>query len=536
MNSRIEPMYKEYGQQILEEYRAKLGTKKFEETFSEVPEDRWHDFAIVLHNTEKSIPSMLTEMSMLNESTVYTDNVAAIPQLIIPALRKVWANLIAHNIVNVQPLSGPRGLIGFMNTSYGDDRAPTAKGDDAFSKFNPMYSSEMIDGEIKVAATNVDGVKQVWDDTHNSDERIFFQHPYVRPYGTQGYTFYRVEIHWYVDDGSGGTIEHYALDDGNGNFVYSGHVVGSIDYKSGIWTLDLSVTGVNETPKAGTTIWAKYWQDFEKADLHWKSASGYVGPRYGDRTLPTLIMDYVTKYVVAQKRALLMSISVDALDDFMNSRDGNINDIVNYYSTFMGRHIAKEIDEEIIKKLMTNAAHLATWNYGPTFGGANTLNELQSIRSMLTVIEAVSARITELTKLPGPFFIVASPTVASMLSQLGTHGDYKGAVMMGNTPTVNNDVAVHGLVYVSTLLNKYALYQDPYMDSDKILIGLRGNEYDVGFVYAPYIPIRSSGQEIVREAKVVTRFETRYATAMIRPEFYGVVQVNNLPTVTTTLP
>ena len=68
------------------------------------------------------------------------------------------------------------------------------------------------------------------------------------------------------------------------------------------------------------------------------------------------------------------------------------------------------------------------------------------------------------------------------------------------------------------------------MTENQILVGFRGSNFlETGEVYAPYVPLIMT--PLVYDPTDFTPRKgvmTRYAKKMIRPEFYGKIQVANL--------
>ena len=71
------------------------------------------------------------------------------------------------------------------------------------------------------------------------------------------------------------------------------------------------------------------------------------------------------------------------------------------------------------------------------------------------------------------------------------------------------------------------------MTVNTILLGFRGSQFlETGAVFAPYIPLIMT--PLVYDPSTFTPRKgllTRYAKKMVRPEFYGVIQVNGLNTI-----
>ena len=68
------------------------------------------------------------------------------------------------------------------------------------------------------------------------------------------------------------------------------------------------------------------------------------------------------------------------------------------------------------------------------------------------------------------------------------------------------------------------------MTENTILMGFRGGQFlEAGAVFAPYIPLIMT--PLVYDPNTFTPRKgllTRYAKKMVRPEFYGTIQVNGL--------
>jgi hypothetical protein len=71
------------------------------------------------------------------------------------------------------------------------------------------------------------------------------------------------------------------------------------------------------------------------------------------------------------------------------------------------------------------------------------------------------------------------------------------------------------------------------MTSNQILLGFRGTQFlESGAVFAPYIPLIMT--PLVYDPDTFTPRKgllTRYAKKMVRPEFYGTININGLNTI-----
>ena len=84
-----------------------------------------------------------------------------------------------------------------------------------------------------------------------------------------------------------------------------------------------------------------------------------------------------------------------------------------------------------------------------------------------------------------------------------------------------------GVQKIGALNNRFNVYKNPYLQDDLILVGFRGAQFlETGAVYAPYVPMILT--PVVYDPTNFTPRRgvmTRYAKKMVRPEFYGLVNV-----------
>ena len=85
---------------------------------------------------------------------------------------------------------------------------------------------------------------------------------------------------------------------------------------------------------------------------------------------------------------------------------------------------------------------------------------------------------------------------------------------------------------VGSINNRYTVYKNPYMLDNSILCGFRGSNFlETGAVYAPYVPMIMT--PLVYDPQNFTPRKgvmTRYAKKVVRPEFYGIINVAGLNT------
>jgi len=436
----------------------------------------------------------------LNEET-RTVNVGSFTKFIFPVLRRVFPNLIANEIVSVQPMTAPVGAVFFLDYVYGTTKGPTTAGDIFPRDFDRDYSSEFINGEPLATG---DGTKYEGAGAFLTATLAF--NP-VRPLNTSaGFSVVVREIS--ATDGS--TVQE-STDDGSGGFG-AGASSGTINYSNGAITgFKFSATA----PLTGNQVKCFYFYDGE---LNTK--------------VPQINLDVKKAPVEAVPRRLKALWSAEAAEDL---RAFHGVDAETEMVSAIAQEIALEIDREIIQDLFQSATGTtATFDRVPPAG----ISELDHLRALITQISTVSNLIHKKTLRAPANWIVTSPEVSALLTQLTTHGDFRplwvsggdspyGPVDMPRPMTQHGQYAIYK---VGTLMNKWLVYEDPFFTRDQMLIGLKGASYlDSGFVWAPYIPLQVTPTFLdPNDFSFRKGLRTRYAKKMLRSEFYGSLRVLNL--------
>ena len=96
--------------------------------------------------------------------------------------------------------------------------------------------------------------------------------------------------------------------------------------------------------------------------------------------------------------------------------------------------------------------------------------------------------------------------------------------------TADADRGDIGAVKVGALSKKFDVMVDPYFPRNIILVGRRGASFlESGYVYAPYVPLQTTPTIFGVEDFVPRKgVMTRYAKKMVRPDMYGLVVCRGL--------
>jgi len=96
--------------------------------------------------------------------------------------------------------------------------------------------------------------------------------------------------------------------------------------------------------------------------------------------------------------------------------------------------------------------------------------------------------------------------------------------------TADADRGTVGAVKVGALSKKWDVYVDPYFPRNIVLVGRKGGSFlESGYVYAPYVPLQVTPTIFGTEDFVPRKgVMTRYGKKMVRPDMYGLVVILDL--------
>lgn len=457
-----------------------------------------------LDPTKKQIVGTLLENQkahILQESAasgaVAAQDIAGFRKILIPMIRRIIPGTIATEIVGVQPMQGPVGLVYTMRYKYGEGVAVPAAG----AAGNP-WTANGSDGTI------------------TAGNEMFGNNPVLRQ-------FY---------SGAAGSAVGTPLDQpaGSSGIGTSGEVPGAIGGSAsrGAWPSSL--------PAYNSSLFGPYPSSGVDA-----IGQAYAGRLYGGAGSfiegsggRTVKLEVVSQAVEAGTRKLQAGWTIEAMQD-LKSQHGL--DLESELSQVVSAEIVQEIDSEILSDLLALAGTVGTYDYasiglGPQYQPAYLGDRFANLG---IVINAVANEIARKTRRGAANFIVVSPMVVSILQSAAKSvfapaiaGSFKGPNNTMLVGTLNGSIKVYSYLWnqVSGLGSAV---------NDVILVGYKGGngETDTGYFYCPYIPLMSSGVVInpVTFQPVVSMM-TRYGkTAFTQTQtslgnsadYYGKINVAN---------
>src|SRR5208337_1403320 len=92
---------------------------------------------------------------LMEDPATQSTDVVGIQKILLPIVRRVFPNLVANNLVSVQPLAGPTGVIFWLKYEFASTKSTTIAGSEysawgtnpnnVAEGYNPYYSSDSIE-------------------------------------------------------------------------------------------------------------------------------------------------------------------------------------------------------------------------------------------------------------------------------------------------------------------------------------------------------------------------------------------------------
>jgi hypothetical protein len=321
-------------------------------------------------------------------------------------------------------------------------------------------------------------------------------------------------------------------------FNVTNSTIGQFNYVSGT-NVVLFVSASSLALAGGSTevIYSEVPVAYDRGDFE-DSTANSAGNTTTALDIPEIDLELKSEAIVAKTRKLKAVWTPELAQDLnaYHSIDAEAE-----LTSMLSDYISLEIDLEILDMLKSNALTTEYWsttvgeeylNNGATGqaawanigGSSNAYTKNAWFQTLGVKLNKVSNKIHQLTLRGGANFIVASPDVCTILESI------PGFVVNADKDAMQ---FAAGVTAVGSMSNRYTVYKNPYMTSNEILMGYRGNNFlETGAVYAPYVPLIMT--PLVYDPQNFTPRRgvmTRYAKKMVRPEYYGKIYVKDLASI-----
>ena len=501
-----------------------------------------HGMAVILENQAKQLLDETTKTGFSAGSEEWSG-------VALPLVRRIFGEIAAKEFVSVQPMNLPSGLIFYMDFKYGS----TGKG------YGDASSTSLYGGTsaAKLGSTNapVNGLYGEGRYAYSVNDQSA-----IVSFATAAKVTSLADINFdsslsasvaagnlYKITLASASVAALSADT---NAVRSFYVSGSLQgggfsgsintyypalttYSSNGQVSLIVSSSVNASGSTAATVGLVYSVqptatsrgDFEDRDPINNPSGGT------NLNIPQVDLELKSEAIVAKTRKLKAVWTPELAQDLnaYHSIDAEAE-----LTAMLSEYISLEIDLEILDLLKGNALTTEYWStkIGNEWNGsafavdsdsanASAYTKNTWFQTLGTKLNKVSNKIHQLTMRGGANFIVASPDVCTILESIPAF-------------SVNADKDAKqfaaGVTQVGSLANRYTVYKNPYMTSNEILLGYKGNNFlETGAVYAPYVPLILT--PLVYDPDNFTPRRgvmTRYAKKLVRPEFYGKIYVDGL--------
>ena len=433
-----------------------------------------------------------------------------IPKVMFPMIRRVFPNLMANQLVSVQPISGPSGVIYYIVYSYSDTKGNITAGDEysalpqqQLPGYAVFYSSEKI-GPF-TATIAADG------------------NPTIIDTGTQ--------ISAFLGTGADFTsqvkrIEVYSADTPNmgqyntsNSTLYSPANNGSVDVASGAPAMTNTTVGYRTSDN---TIYLR-----DAATSPWTAGENvivyFVYDQEGSSKIPEMEFSINSQTVETTERKLKVRWTKESEQDMRSFHKIDVeSELVKTASMQMNYEIDREIIKFIDDSIISDLSFVHDWTAdAPSTGNNSSGNFLDRHRGLAQKMYQVSAKIAQYNRQGPASWAVVSPQVGALLSMLP---DFKGEIAGGTFNVFEAGKLGSGLkVFVDP--NRHGA------NANEVLLGYKSNTstYGAGVVYAPYANWMSNTVTHPDNFDSIRGFFSRYAIKLVERGqfFYGRVNLLN---------
>ena len=400
-----------------------------------------------------------TDISMINTFTSQAFDL----------ITAVMPNLIANDIVSVQPLDRRNGQIFYLKFTYGNNKGKIKAGSNMLTSqqgFSGLdYSGEHVSGE---ELTITDGAAEAT-----------FAYTPIKP-GTVVLTTpddLSKELHDVPNaDGTTGTFTADTTGLGSGTINY---VTGAI-----------SLTGITVS-----AVEVAFDYDLNSFDAR----------------VSEIDVRVVSEPIVARPRKLKSIYMFDVAYDLKQSFGLDMDQVILKATS---GEIGYEIDNEIMQDLLKCAGSESTWKKNPPFKGiADKAHEATLINAIYDASNTILAN----TKRYEATFVICGKNAATILESINTNvTPYTNIFQRTSTNGV-----VGGPHLIGILDNKLKVYKNPYYPDDTMLVGAKGELFiEAGMVYAPYLPLFASMLLVDADFRAQRGFCTLYGKKIVNKYMY----------------
>ncbi len=496
-----------------------------------------HAMSVLLENQAKQLLDEATQTGTSAGSEEWSG-------VALPLVRRIFGEIASKEFVSVQPMNLPSGLIFYLDFKYGTAQA----GNPAFNGKSLFGGTGDSFGRTDAAVNGLYGAGRFGYSVQDSTDSATVS--------AASASWLDIGYDTAISASSSDRLKKIAIPtsslvDANSlpadleavkSFTISGvSITGSLTYNhltavsastAGEYVVFVVKEGASSIVGANayTVGYSVQPSSYNRGDF--EDRNPIEGPSSGTNLdIPEIDLELRSEAIVAKTRKLKAVWTPELAQDLnaYHSIDAEAE-----LTSMLSDYISLEIDLEILDMLKANALTTEYWStsvgeeynagtntWSNIGGSSNAYTKNAWFQTLGVKINKVSNKIHQLTLRGGANFIVASPDVCTILESI------PGFVVNADKDAMQ---FAAGVTAIGSMSNRYTVYKNPYMTSNEILLGFRGNNFlETGAVYAPYVPLIMT--PLVYDPTNFTPRRgvmTRYAKKMVRPEFYGKIYVKDL--------
>ena len=551
--------------QVLQDQAGKLSSKWGKSGLLEGIESSTekNNMAILLENQAKQLVNEASSVG--TDTSISTGNSEAWAGVALPLVRRVFGEIVAKDLVSVQPMNLPAGLIFYLDFQYGTSQnfksaneslygatADLTRTDGAFNK--GLYGAGEYGYSIteSVATFATAGQVAEGDAVTGSGQFTTGSATFLGILNADTEFSSSNEGTFGSDNGTGDTVKTLTVATASlTNF--DPESVRAFNLSASALTevfpqftrLDGgNITFVGKFSTANVTVGGPtvtFLKGPDNLDDRGYFEDSIPAAAVSNQQIPEINVQLRSDTVAAKTRKLKAQWTPEFAQDLnaYHSIDAEAE-----LTSILSEYISMEIDLEVLDMLITNADTIEGWSAKVaqdvsvstnTTAGGTTFPTIASAQNASGVyytkmswfqtlgikLQKVSNLIHQKTLRGGANFLVVSPKVSTILESIpGFAADSAGDQNKYNM----------GVQKIGAINNRYTVYKNPYMTENVILMGYKGSQFlETGAVFAPYIPLIMT--PLVYDPVSFTPRKgimTRYAKKMVRPDFYGKVLISDL--------
>lgn len=485
---------------LYESWKSKINVVN--EVRGGISDDAKTTLARVLENTNNALKDIRTINAMKNESynnvgcntpSTQYGGIDWFPEHSIDMVSAIYASQIIDDIVSVQSIDSPLGVIRFLQYVYGNDRGKNMKKEGvAIDQWGAMVgaaagnfaASEFIKGEI-LGKAKVDGSTSLVEGfvshlpvkyapeapiviTRTDTNEVFYVRPCKCKDGSCGNKVSKIDIEGH----------EVALESASAN----------VDVESGEIRVEMNGVDLGDS----TEIEISYHQDLSE--------------------VPTDSMNLElrlrTEMIKAVPHKIRANFSFDASYALSKAHGINVEDsLVNACTA----EIRQERDNEVIGILMRQAGNRRSWDRTVT----SYISQHDHDLSFLNELFACASLINFETKRGFGNWVVVGRQGLNIIKSAGSdHFKPAGSTLPNN-----------GAFVVGELDGQMKVIYSPYVPQDSYLVGYKGSDMDAGFVVADFLPITKTDLVMLDDFVGRQGLVSYYGTKMLNPKMYVVGKI-----------